>query len=153
MLPLHIEEISYVGFEVLKAVIIKWCVTTFGGATLCSLVEVYWRFGRMCCLHFHGPRVNQASNSLPLTFYLLFCSEDGGSTFLRTVGKFLPEYTTLPPIKHCEHHLAAFVEGKHSLFWRMYYCFLVRSEWNTSHFPLSLEWGTDWPVYLLWLSV
>jgi hypothetical protein len=46
----------------------------------CSLVEVYQRFRGPCCLHHQDDRPN-----------------DGGSKYLRNVGKLLPDYAALQP--------------------------------------------------------
>jgi hypothetical protein len=63
---------------VLTTVIMK--NTSYWYMTLYSLVETCRRFGRMCCL-------------LVCFLGLLLYLEDGASTFLRNVGKFLPYYT------------------------------------------------------------
>jgi hypothetical protein len=62
-----------VGFEVLTAVSAKMAV--FWVVALCSLVEVYQRFGGPCCLHLQG--------------------DDGND--LWNIGKLLPDYTVQQP--------------------------------------------------------
>jgi hypothetical protein len=59
----------------------------------CSLVEVQLRFATTSCLHI---QCRTSASSLFLTgclFGVLFGLEDGYSTFIRNVGKFLPEYS------------------------------------------------------------
>jgi hypothetical protein len=49
----------------------------------CILAEAYRRFEGNCYLHFRGRRGKE----------YLFYFEDGGSKFVRNVGKFLTEHT------------------------------------------------------------
>lgn len=65
----------------------------------CNLFEIYQLFGRTFCLHPQGQCVNQASRK-NWTFWLLgffLYPGDEGRTFIRNVGKGLPEYGTSEP--------------------------------------------------------
>jgi hypothetical protein len=84
---------------------------------LCSLLEVYLRFGGTSCFHIQNRRANQA-NSTPcfrLSGCLLgvfFDPEDGENTLLRNVSTHLPDFTLHVPegkdllINSCLHTFA-----------------------------------------------
>jgi hypothetical protein len=72
----------------------------------CSLVEVFRRFGGTYCLQLQGQTKHQYYR-LVLACYivgLLFESEVGGTTFLRNVDRFLPEYTAFHPRRQYPYH-------------------------------------------------
>jgi hypothetical protein len=78
----------------------------FWDVTSCSLAEVYRTFEVTYCFHLQGQRISRAikagphqagSHSASWLLGLLLDPEDGGSTFLRNVGKLLPDYITSHP--------------------------------------------------------
>jgi hypothetical protein len=75
--------------------------TGFREAAACNLVEMYRRFRITYCLHDQGRGVSQASSkqSILTACFLGILSgpEDGGNTFLRNVGKLLPDYMASHP--------------------------------------------------------
>jgi hypothetical protein len=81
------QRFFFVRFDILMAVTLKSRPAVFWHVILCSLMEVYRRFGGTCCI---------SLQVLVFASYrflgLLFGTEGGGSVFLRNVGK-LPDYT------------------------------------------------------------
>jgi hypothetical protein len=71
-------------FDVLTLVHLK--ITIFWNALVCSLVEVYRRFGETYCLHLQGRKASRASNkhsravALLLLAQLNFYPEEGRSS-------------------------------------------------------------------------
>jgi hypothetical protein len=76
--------LGYAKFEVLKVVPLN--ITIFWDTPVCSLVDVYRRFGETYCLHHKGRKVNRASNkqsrvvALLLLAQLNFDPEERGSS-------------------------------------------------------------------------
>jgi hypothetical protein len=98
---------EFVGFEVLKAVVIK--STIVWDITPCSPLKVNRSFGVTYRLHLQGRRISQernqmASRALLATWFhagflhsLFFDPEDRGAMFLRNVGWISTNYTELYP--------------------------------------------------------
>jgi hypothetical protein len=71
---------NYGRFEDLMAVNMK--MTVIWDVTICSPVDVWPSFRRMCCPYLQGIRI-------PL------CFENGGSKFLQNVHKHVSDYTAI----------------------------------------------------------
>jgi hypothetical protein len=84
---------NYVGFEILIAVTTK--STIFWNVTPCSPSEFYQAFGGTYFLHLHGRKVY--SDLLVAVVCLLIDPEDGGSIFIRKLGKLPQGYTVSYP--------------------------------------------------------
>jgi hypothetical protein len=78
----------------------------FWDVTPCIQVQVYRRFGGTYCLYTQRGREKQANVSKKFCFFLLlhahlfllcFEPEDGGKTFLRSIGELQPYYTKSHP--------------------------------------------------------
>jgi hypothetical protein len=81
---------TYVGFEVFTAVVIK--STVFWDITPCSPLKVNRRFGGTYSLYLEA--------RLPTNFHAgillrLFDPEDGGDILLRNIGEILADYTAI----------------------------------------------------------
>jgi hypothetical protein len=139
---------------------IFWCVT------LCSLVEVYWHFRGMYCLHLQGVRVSKgrkchAASIHSLCFLLaccllglLFGPEDGGSLFLQNVSKPLPYYTA-----SAQNTVIFMVTSMRTLSNKIEFLFLCRMRWDLVMFISCkkdilfvceiVEWGWKLPNSVL----